>query len=495
MAQHRTTAQWALAAASANVVGRLVPLLAWFFLTPLVLHHLGTRGFGVWAVIGSLVGYLSLFDAGLGAAITRFVALHQARGDTGSVHLTATSGFRLTLFLGALCFGVTVALAPLFGGLFGARFGVVAILVGAGIAVGLPATVPVVVLRGLGRFDLASAVGIAGTGLFAICVLFVLEMGYGLVGLVAVDAPVTATTALLALKLLRRVEPELQIVIGKTDRATMGELLRFGLPLLLANASEQLNAQSDELVIATLMSVESVTPYTLARRVSELPRLLAEPFVRVILPPAAAATGDAPRQRAIYLTTTRVTGGILGITASALGPLAGAFLAAWTGTSLGHSEVIARLLLIAVVVDTSLWPLGALLQGIGRHRVLPVIACGAAVLNLVLSVALIGPFGPVGVALATLIVAIAASVALVPIAARLVGFNPLDTVRALWPAIVAAVPAAATSVGLVHLFAPRTLVGVATLGSVSAVVFTLAYLSLPPTRQERDLIRSLVRRR
>jgi peptidoglycan biosynthesis protein MviN/MurJ (putative lipid II flippase) len=117
------------------------------------------------------------------------------------------------------------------------------------------------------------------------------------------------------------------------------------------------------------------------------------------------------------------------------------------------------------------------------------------VLNLVLSVALIGPFGPVGVALATLIVAIAASVALVPIAARLVGFNPLDTVRALWPAIVAAVPAAATSVGLVHLFAPRTLVGVATLGSVSAVVFTLAYLSLPPTRQERDLIRSLVRRR
>jgi O-antigen/teichoic acid export membrane protein len=489
-----STAQWALLSTSANLAGRCATLAAWFFLTPLILRHLGASGFGLWAIIGALVGYLGLFEAGIGTAVARLVAVHHSRNNMSGMQVAAASGFRLTLLLATGCLVATFIAAVVISSLFGERYWTISLLAGAGVAMRLPATVPIVVLRGLGRFDLASMVGIVGTVIFAGAVVAVMELGYGLTGLVAVDAPVTLATSIVTVAVLRRVDPQMRLINGPAERAVMRELFGYGLPLLFANASEQVNAQSDELIIAALRSVEDVTPYTLARRLSELPRTFAEPFVRVILPRAAAATGDVARQRAVYITTTRVTGGLLGVTACALGPLAGPFLAAWTGRELPNAHVIAWLLIAAVVIDTSLWPLGILLQGIGRHRILPLVSAGALVLNLSLSLLLIGPLGADGVALATLTVAVAVNAALIPLAARLVGFHHLDTARALLPAFVAAIPATATAIVLTRVLEPQTIVTVVAVGVVPALLFTTVYLLLPPAREERELVRALVGR-
>jgi len=36
----------------ANVAGQVVTLLVGFFLTPFVLHHLGTQEYGLWVLVG-----------------------------------------------------------------------------------------------------------------------------------------------------------------------------------------------------------------------------------------------------------------------------------------------------------------------------------------------------------------------------------------------------------------------------------------------------------
>ena len=45
-----------------------------FFLSPFVVHSLGNSAFGIWTILVSLVGYVGLFDLGIRAAVTRYVA-------------------------------------------------------------------------------------------------------------------------------------------------------------------------------------------------------------------------------------------------------------------------------------------------------------------------------------------------------------------------------------------------------------------------------------
>ena len=50
-------------------------------LTPFIVKSLGKAEYGLYTMIGALVGYMTILDFGLTNAIVRFVALYQAKKD------------------------------------------------------------------------------------------------------------------------------------------------------------------------------------------------------------------------------------------------------------------------------------------------------------------------------------------------------------------------------------------------------------------------------
>src|SRR5512137_1251555 len=68
-----------------NLLGRtgaaLVPLL----LTPYTIHVLGLRLFGVWVLLASVVGYLSLSDFGVATGLSRYAARAQTEADSAGL--------------------------------------------------------------------------------------------------------------------------------------------------------------------------------------------------------------------------------------------------------------------------------------------------------------------------------------------------------------------------------------------------------------------------
>ena len=57
-----------------NFIGQVLPGLTALVLVPYTVHGLGVARFGVLSLAWILIGYLSLFDLGLGRATIRFVA-------------------------------------------------------------------------------------------------------------------------------------------------------------------------------------------------------------------------------------------------------------------------------------------------------------------------------------------------------------------------------------------------------------------------------------
>ena len=55
-------------------VNMIVSLLVSFLYTPILLKHLGQSEYGLYALVASIIGYLSVLDMGFGNAMIRFVS-------------------------------------------------------------------------------------------------------------------------------------------------------------------------------------------------------------------------------------------------------------------------------------------------------------------------------------------------------------------------------------------------------------------------------------
>src|SRR5262245_11674169 len=66
-----------------------------FLLTPLMVHVLGDRDYGLWVTVFSLTGYFGLVDQGLRPSLVRYVSRERAAGDVEALSSTLSSALLL----------------------------------------------------------------------------------------------------------------------------------------------------------------------------------------------------------------------------------------------------------------------------------------------------------------------------------------------------------------------------------------------------------------
>jgi O-antigen/teichoic acid export membrane protein len=64
-----------------NGVSQLAPQLVALAMVPILLHHLGIKGYGVWALVNTLMVFAVSLDGGISNSAQRFYILYLSRGD------------------------------------------------------------------------------------------------------------------------------------------------------------------------------------------------------------------------------------------------------------------------------------------------------------------------------------------------------------------------------------------------------------------------------
>ncbi|MDE2427378.1 MAG: flippase [Burkholderiales bacterium] len=95
-----------------NLGGSLLPLLAAAAFIPYCLRHLGNEAFGVLTLIWGLIGYFSLFDFGVGRALTYGLSKLRMTGDHNGIGRVLKSGLLLTAITGTAGTLIMLMLAP-----------------------------------------------------------------------------------------------------------------------------------------------------------------------------------------------------------------------------------------------------------------------------------------------------------------------------------------------------------------------------------------------
>ena len=397
------------------VAGRLVSLIAGFASVPILLHHLGTERFGVWATITSLTYLLTFADLGLSNGVVNAVADADATDDRIRMSRDVSSVFLVLTIVG-------LAIIPLFflleqfidvGDLVGGqanlpsheiRAAVLAFV--ACLAVGLPLGIVVRIQMGLQQTAVAYAWIALGSvlGLLAMFIAVAMDAGLGGVVLATSGGPVVAA-AINAAMLFGRSRPWLKPRWRHVSWAAASMLMRAGGLWLVIQCATATSYQSDALIISHILGAEAVTSYTVPMRLFLfMPALMT--FALLPLWPAirSALARDEVQwvRQATYRMTAMAAVAVVVPTAFLLWG-APHVIDLWTGGQVEASAALLRVLALWAVTTCLVTPLAFLLAGLNALRFILTTNVCMALVNLALSILLAHAIGVEGVALGTVI--------------------------------------------------------------------------------------------
>jgi O-antigen/teichoic acid export membrane protein len=414
-------------------------------LLPFNVSHLGPSAYGLWALTTSITMYFSVLDLGYAGSLVKFVAQYRAWRDRGALNEILSTMFVVFTGVGLVTFLVILGVASQFPRLFRVtadqvRTGQTLLLVtGAYIALRFSVSIFGAVVYGFQRFYLNNVISIVS----AICVaganVVVLESGAHLETLVLATTSVRILTLGVFVMTAYAVYPGLQVSTRLFRRARLREVTSFSVYVLVLDWSSKLNYSTDTLVIGALIGTPAIALWTAGQRLAALSQRLTVQLSNSLFPLVvdSDAGARADRLQFVMIHGTALSLALAVPVCLGLSLLAKPIMVAWLGPAFLSSALVLQLLLATVLARVGTSCAAVILKGGGQHRLLAVTNATTAVVNLLLSIVLIRPFGLIGVALGTLLPVVTGTVfVLFPRACQRVGV-PVSVAlrRAVWPAV------------------------------------------------------------
>ena len=356
-----------------NLLGQGAPLLVAVFTIPPLIHGLGLERFGVLTLIWMVIGYFSLFDLGIGRALTQLVAERLGADDENGIPSLVWTAMLLMLGLGLAGAVALAALSPLLvkstlkipdwlqDDVLSACYV---------LAVAIPLVVStaglVGVLAAKQRFDLVNKLRIP-MGLYTF--LAPLVMLYFSTALFDIALALTVGRLVFFAAYLSaclKVMPKLRR--PAIDLSTVRPLFRFGAWMTVSNVVGPLMVYLDRFVIGTLISMAAVayyvTPYEVVTKLWIVPTAI----VAVLFPAFSSSYVAAPARAAEFFGRgTRYVILIMFPITLVIVLFARQGLSIWLGPVFaGKSVAVLQWLAVGVFINSVSQVPFSLIQGVGR---------------------------------------------------------------------------------------------------------------------------------
>jgi O-antigen/teichoic acid export membrane protein len=460
---------------------------ATYLLTPFVIHTLGPEGYGTWTLITSITGYMSLLSLGVPMACVRYLAQHVAEGDSRKMNETIGSCAGLYLLMGAA--------AGLIGGLLAVAFIAVYdippalrteatlafVVMVAHVSASFIGFVPEGIMFAHHQFVLRNLVRLGGVLLRLGLTLGLLRLGASLVVLAAIQLACLGFDFGVSWLLIRRRFPAIRIRVADFDRGMARRILSFSMYVLLLTAGARLSFETDALVIGAFLGVGAIPFYVVANSLIVYLMEFVIAIAAVIAPMATKlkTEGNLDQLREIFLKWSKVALSLsimAGVFFMVLGPR---FIGWWIGPE--YEQPAGQVLRILTVSSFVFLPVRGValpvLMSIGKPKAPTFAFAAAGVLNVALSVLLVGPFGLAGVALGTAVPNAIFAVVVLAIACRELGIPLREYAGYVVPrAAAGAVPVLVLLMWFKVGLQVQTLTGLVAAGSAMLLMFGFVWI-------------------
>ncbi len=387
-----------------------VGIILTFVMSPIIIKSLGDTNYGIWSMMTSISGYLTLLDLGIGSAVTRYVSKSVKTGDDKYVSQIFNSALALYIIIGFIIILSSPAIGWITSSLMkqqavsSSTIIHLSILICIDVAIFLTGAAYRGYFQGVQRYDLVNAVTIGISITKAVVFYFLLKSGYGLIALGYIIV-IGDIVALFGYSLMVRfTNMKLRYSFKSIQKEDVKTLITYSKFTFINMMANQVIYYSDSFVIGAIISVAAITYYSIGWSLVEYLKKFCVSFSKVFIPVFSEmdAVSDNDSMRKLMFAGGKASLFLSLPLCLALLLVGDQFVTLWMGKEYSDKAyLIMVILLLPQFFEIPQQINCSLLFGTGKHKFLSYANTISGIANLILSIALAFKYGLIGVAIGT----------------------------------------------------------------------------------------------
>lgn len=328
--------------------------------TPYMLRMMGQSEYGLYSLVASVIGYLTILDLGFGNAVVRYTAKHRAEGKQEEQYEMFGMILVLYVVIGIIAFVAGLALYFNVDNIFGstmtpleldrARFMMLILVFN--LAFTFPMSIFGSIMSAYERFVFPKAVNIIRVILNTVIMIVLLEFGYRAIGMVVLQTIFNVATLTINFIYCKRVL-KIQIHFKQFQWGFIKEVAIYSFWIFLNAIMDKVYWSTGQFVLGAVVGTIAISIYAVGIQLQSLYLQLSNAISSVFLPRVTgivALNNDSKEISDMFIRTGRIQNIIMISILMGFIALGRPFIILWAGQEYADAYIIALLFFISLYV-------------------------------------------------------------------------------------------------------------------------------------------------
>lgn len=389
------------------VLSTLVQLLY----TPLLTRTLGQSEYGLYSLVSSIIGYLTVLDLGFGNAIVIYTAKYRAQKKYNEEKKLHGMFFIIYLIIGLLAGLLGIIFYFLVPTIFGAKMNnvelekmkVMMLILAFNLVVTFAFSIYSSIINAYEKFTFQKLMSIFNTLMKPLLMIPLLFLGYKSITMCVVITIVNIIV-LLSNYLYCRKKLNIYIKFLGFDKLLFKTIFGYSFFIFLGVFVDKINWSVDQFILGAVSGSVAVSIYAIASQLNTLFINLSTAISGVLLPKVSKMIANKATNEELtdeFIKVGRIQYLIIFLMASGLAMFGKEFIITWVGENFIESYYIALILIVPLCFPL-IQNLGiSIMQAKNMHKFRSVLLVVIAIINIIISIPLAKTYNGIGSAIGT----------------------------------------------------------------------------------------------
>lgn len=386
-------------------IERLILVGASLLLTPYFIDVLGTKGYGFWLLILSVLGWFNVIELGFPSAVQRHTILAVEKGNSKQVNTVFSTGVVLFGVLGLVASITLITVASFAFEFFGDDVDAYALKIALCV---LSAKVLMDFLMNpfhgfivaFLRLDIDSNLVIVNVVLKSLLVFLLIPI-MSIWGAILATFLADILTNSLKIYYVKKLYPALSFSFKLVSKEELKSLFAFSKHVVANGVARTLNTKSDPFIVTKLIGLSSVAVYGVANRLAEHVKAFVFTVNDFLSPVFVKKMSKNESLDGLFHNAIMINLFFATVFSAPLIILGKAFIVLWVGEEFASSAYILYFLVFTFFCQAIYTSVYQVLLAQAKHKYISLVSLMGAITNIVLSIILGLEYGLVGVAIGT----------------------------------------------------------------------------------------------
>ncbi len=394
-----------------SYISIIIVTLVQLLYTPLLVRKLGQNEYGLYSLLSSIIGYLTVLDFGFGNAIIVYTSKYRSQGkieEEKKLHgmfliifsiigaIAAIIGFILFLNVN-LFFGDTMTEVEL------TKAKIMMLILTFNLAITFPFSIYSSIITAYEKFTFKKIISILGTLLKPILMIPLLFLNFKAITMTVVITIINILILLLNFLYCRK-KLKIDIHFYGFDWKLFKEILSYSIFIFIAVIVDQINWNVDKFILGAVSGTIAVSVYSIASQFNSLFVNLSSALSGVFLPKLSKMAGKGESNKKLtdeMIKIGRIQAYIIFFMLVSFIIFGEKFIILWAGKEYKQSYIIALILIIPLCFELVQNLALNIAQALGKHKFRAINTLIMALGNIIISYFLAKRYGPIGSAVGT----------------------------------------------------------------------------------------------